>query len=168
MRLGLPRRKFSSAARCSGVAVGEISAVSRSRRSNDVFPVPWLPTTYDASISELHALLYTWAHTMMLNVVGARALRRLSLGRAWLDLRVSKEDGGGGVDMYKEEMGPPAGLPGDDHGTWNGMGPCTSESKSVLAAPFGGVCGASGTPERSTRCSGHGIPCELSCGSEGE
>jgi hypothetical protein len=44
-----PRRtNCSSTARWSTVAVGEMSAVSRRRRSRDVFPVPLPPTTCSA------------------------------------------------------------------------------------------------------------------------
>ena len=39
-----PRRKLSTAARWSGVAVGEMSAVSNSSRRREVLPVPRPPT----------------------------------------------------------------------------------------------------------------------------
>lgn len=45
-----PCRKRSRAALWSIVAVGEMSAVSRSRRMSDVFPVPLLPTTFQRDI----------------------------------------------------------------------------------------------------------------------
>ena len=44
---------------------------------------------------------------MMLNDVGSRLLLWLGLYRAYVDLRFSKAEGG--CDVYKEDMGPPAG-----------------------------------------------------------
>jgi hypothetical protein len=59
----LPRRtNWSSAARWSTVAVGEMSAVSRRRRNKDVFPVPLPPTTYSLCQSKKVQLLKITCH----------------------------------------------------------------------------------------------------------
>lgn len=78
----------------------------------------------------------------------------------------------GGCDIYMEDIEPRAasvGFPGDDHGTWNGIGVPSEVLKEVLIAPRGGTCAVgSGRALRSTKCSGHGIPFAVSSGSDGE
>jgi len=123
--LGEPFKKRSTAAFWSTVAPGEVSAVSRSKRSRDVFPVPLPPTTYKqgTKMSEFVEWLADDMSqlTMRLNVGGARA-------RRWLYLPADR--GGtfvsyvvGGPVMYNDDMGPSFRFPVEGrNGLWNGMG----------------------------------------------
>lgn len=99
-------KKRSISERCSGVAVGEMSAVPSSSRRNEDFPVPRPPTTCDAMIELPFMTRNPLAHTIRLNVGGCRVLLCLVVGGAILDdFQISNADGG--WDIYREDIVPP-------------------------------------------------------------
>lgn len=154
--LGDPLRNWSTAARWSTVAAGDISAVSKRRRRSEVFPVPWPPTTCPDLKIPSDVKHYKDRRTIKLKVGGRRARRWL-----YFVAEVLKAEGGYGV-MYSDEMGAPsAGFPGERNGLWNGIGEWASIPKDVFVGPLW-VGDTGGWSSRmlfmSTRSSGHGIP----------